>query len=392
MSRVLRLVAGRGEHPCHVDAYSAESRRAASRSSRRSGLGYDAPVRLLRFARSEPVTLATNLPDVAVTSRSVWDQRLEARGLAPAYSMNVLNYDAMSDVLLPRAAGYAAGFLEHFFAGQLDASVQPAGQTDPAILKLVARNGSKEAVEGVLLVYAEEAVSRQRQNVLAPTGAPLGAVPTGVVLANGQFPMRSTVGLPPGGRGAIYALDADNGKQLLAVRHDQGAMAKPGGGWRWRWQPLSVDGNGRVYAGIANPAPWGGSRRFPNGGWYRRQTLYTDSLVVLDGASGDLVWYDQVLRTTSGTTTSSSRPSSQRWRVGPRDRRGKGGRICLGSGHPRADLDAGRGNAPQRRRPIARDAGRGVPRPLRRRPHARWRTQRAGCSSRSSSSACGRAR
>ena len=36
----------------------------------------------------------------------------------------------------------------------------------------------------------------------------------------------STVGLPPGGRGAIYALDAATGKQLLAVRHDQGAVAR----------------------------------------------------------------------------------------------------------------------------------------------------------------------
>ena len=105
----------------------------------------------------------------------------------------------------------------------------------------------------------------------------------------------STVGLPPGGRGAIYALDAATGKQRW--RFD--TIEKP---WRNRraggggaWQPLSVDGGGRVYAGIANPAPWGGSRRFRNGGWYRGRVLYSDSLVVLDGGSGRLLWYDQVL-------------------------------------------------------------------------------------------------
>lgn len=153
------------------------------------GLRLEAPVRLLRRTMQDPISGAPIL-DVAVTSRSVWDQHLETRGLLPAYSMNVLNFDAISDVLLPRAAGYGAGFLEHFFAGQLDASVQPAGAQDPTILKLVARNASQEAVDGVLLVYAEESITRQRQNVLTATDAPqpLGAVPTGVVLANGLFP------------------------------------------------------------------------------------------------------------------------------------------------------------------------------------------------------------
>ena len=105
----------------------------------------------------------------------------------------------------------------------------------------------------------------------------------------------STVGLPPGGRGAIYALDAATGKQLWRFDTIKEPWRNPTAGGGGAWEPLSVDASGRVYAGIANPAPWGGSRRFPNGGWYRGQTLYTDSLVVLDGASGDLLWYDQVL-------------------------------------------------------------------------------------------------
>jgi outer membrane protein assembly factor BamB len=105
----------------------------------------------------------------------------------------------------------------------------------------------------------------------------------------------STVGLPPGGRGAIHALEATTGKQLWRFDTVKEPWPNPAAGGGGAWEPLSVDGSGRVYAGIANPAPWGGSRRFPNGGWYRGQTLYTDSLVVLDGASGDLVWYDQVL-------------------------------------------------------------------------------------------------
>ena len=68
---------------------------------------------------------------LVLASVSVWDQHLESRGLAPVYTMNVLNYDSISDVLLPRAAGYAAGLLEHFFAGRIDARVQPAADTAP---------------------------------------------------------------------------------------------------------------------------------------------------------------------------------------------------------------------------------------------------------------------
>jgi outer membrane protein assembly factor BamB len=105
----------------------------------------------------------------------------------------------------------------------------------------------------------------------------------------------STVGLPPGGRGAIYALDADTGKTLWRFATVKAPWRRPMAGGGGAWEPLSVDDDGTVYAGIANPAPWGGSPRFPNGGWYRGQTLYTDSLVVLDGATGKLRWYDQVL-------------------------------------------------------------------------------------------------
>ena len=105
----------------------------------------------------------------------------------------------------------------------------------------------------------------------------------------------ATVGFPPGGRGAVYALNVRTGRQVW--RFD--TVAKPwphvdaGGGGAWN--PMSVDEQGRLYVGVANPGPWGGTPKYPNGGWFRRSTLYTDSLVVLDGSSGKVVWYDQVL-------------------------------------------------------------------------------------------------
>ena len=104
-----------------------------------------------------------------------------------------------------------------------------------------------------------------------------------------------TVGYPPFGRGAVYALDAKTGD----VRWKFDTIAKPwlhpleaGGGGIWN--PVSVDDDGRLYVGTANPDPWGGTPALPNGGAFPGRVLYTDSLLVLDARSGRLLWYDQI--------------------------------------------------------------------------------------------------
>ena len=105
----------------------------------------------------------------------------------------------------------------------------------------------------------------------------------------------STQGFPPGGRGALYALSAETGRivwRFQTIKLPWSHPAASGGGGAWN--PVSVDEHGNVYAGISNPGPWGGSSAYPNGGVFPGPALYTDSLVVLDGASGRLLWYDQV--------------------------------------------------------------------------------------------------
>jgi outer membrane protein assembly factor BamB len=105
----------------------------------------------------------------------------------------------------------------------------------------------------------------------------------------------STVGYAPGGRGAIYALDAASG----AVRWKFVTIERP---WRYPleagggglWYPVSVDKSGRLYAGNSNPSPWGGTRKRPNGGAFPGPAPYTDSLLVLDARTGRLLWHDQV--------------------------------------------------------------------------------------------------
>ena len=105
----------------------------------------------------------------------------------------------------------------------------------------------------------------------------------------------STVGYPPGGRGAIYALDAATGARLwkfVTIERPWRYPLEAGGGGLW--YPVSVDERGRLYAGNSNPAPWGGTPRRPNGASFPGAVRYADSLLVLDARTGRLLWHDQV--------------------------------------------------------------------------------------------------
>lgn len=104
----------------------------------------------------------------------------------------------------------------------------------------------------------------------------------------------STVGIPPGGKGILYALDAATGRvrwRFDTVREDWAVPSQAAGGGAW-W-PASVARDGTVFFGTSNPVPWGGTPALPNGGAYRGRALYTDSLLALDGADGSLKWHAQ---------------------------------------------------------------------------------------------------
>jgi alcohol dehydrogenase (cytochrome c) len=104
-----------------------------------------------------------------------------------------------------------------------------------------------------------------------------------------------SVGYAPLGRGVIYALDARTGAvrwQFDTIQHPWPHPLEAGGGGIW--YPVSIDAAGRLYAGIANPTPWGGSPQLPNGAAFPGPVHYTDSLVVLNARTGRLLWYDQV--------------------------------------------------------------------------------------------------
>jgi outer membrane protein assembly factor BamB len=104
-----------------------------------------------------------------------------------------------------------------------------------------------------------------------------------------------TIGYPPFGRGAIYALDASTGAvrwKFVTVAHPWPHPLLAGGGGIWN--PVSVDAQGRLYAGNSNPSPWGGTPKLPNGAAFPGPVPYTDSLLVLEARTGRLLWHDQV--------------------------------------------------------------------------------------------------
>jgi len=102
-----------------------------------------------------------------------------------------------------------------------------------------------------------------------------------------------------GAMGIVYALDATTGKvkwRFNTVKGGAKLWGNPnvnnGGGF---WYPPAVDDRGRVFIPVANPAPFPGTPKYPNGSSRPGPNLYTNSLVVLDGETGRLLWYRQAL-------------------------------------------------------------------------------------------------
>jgi alcohol dehydrogenase (cytochrome c) len=98
-----------------------------------------------------------------------------------------------------------------------------------------------------------------------------------------------------GAVGIVYALDAATGNKVWSF--DTFPPIKTGkisGGGLW--YPPAVGSDGTIYLGVANPGLWPNSKANPNGSLRPGPNLYTDSLVALDGSTGKLKWYRQVIK------------------------------------------------------------------------------------------------
>lgn len=96
-----------------------------------------------------------------------------------------------------------------------------------------------------------------------------------------------------GQKGIIYALDLASGHTMwqFDTTTDNlwgNARVNSGGGL---WHPPSIDGEGNVYVGIGNAAPYPGNAEFPAGSSRLGDNDYAVSIVSLNPATGSPNWY-----------------------------------------------------------------------------------------------------
>lgn len=101
-----------------------------------------------------------------------------------------------------------------------------------------------------------------------------------------------------GSVGVIYALNEKTGKvdwsfDTVDTKDIWGNAAVNSGGGAW-YPPAIDTTSGLLYWGIGNPAPWPGTKEFPNGSSRPGDNLYTNSVVALNRKNGVLSWFNQV--------------------------------------------------------------------------------------------------
>jgi hypothetical protein len=135
----------------------------------------------------DPVTGA-GLENRRMTTVSIFDQHLRARGLQLIFALNCFNIDAAADILLPRAVAYSASLLHYFFRGRLEVRLEVTGLT-PTGLRIVNRTPGETMVGDVELYVDRDGGSRTRlaswpQLTLAPDD-PAGSGVLGIPPAPG---------------------------------------------------------------------------------------------------------------------------------------------------------------------------------------------------------------
>jgi outer membrane protein assembly factor BamB len=100
------------------------------------------------------------------------------------------------------------------------------------------------------------------------------------------------------GQAILWALNAETGEAKWKFEQvpanlwsSKNTSINSGGGL---WNPPTFGKEGNLYIGIANPAPWPGTAKYPWGSSRPGPNLYTDSIVKLNGETGKLMWYYQL--------------------------------------------------------------------------------------------------
>jgi outer membrane protein assembly factor BamB len=138
-----------------------------------------------------------------------------------------------------------------------------------------------------------------RLSQIPTTGIDIPPAVYGGLVYVSTVPGTGDVFYAPGGIGVIYALDAETGEVVwnFSTVDSPDLWGNPevnsGGG---AWYPPAIDvETGITFWGTGNPAPFPGTPEWPSGTSRPGPNLYTDSLVALDHATGEMIWYHQVL-------------------------------------------------------------------------------------------------
>jgi outer membrane protein assembly factor BamB len=101
------------------------------------------------------------------------------------------------------------------------------------------------------------------------------------------------------GVGVLWALEASTGRRLWHfdtvpenLWSSENVDINTGGGL---WYAPAFDEHGYMYVGTGNPGPFPGTNQFPWGTSRPGPDLYTDSIVKLNAATGQIKWYYQLI-------------------------------------------------------------------------------------------------
>ncbi|MBY0277527.1 PQQ-binding-like beta-propeller repeat protein [Candidatus Binatia bacterium] len=158
---------------------------------------------------------------------------------------------------------------------------------------------ANDGTDGIVALDATTGATlwSRKLTVTATDGVDIQPVAYGDLVFASTVPVSGEGPYRGGDRGVLYALRQDTGEVAWSfdtVDSDDlwgNPEINSGGG---AWYPPAIDeARGRIYWGIANPAPFAGVPGYPNGSSRPGPNLYTDSLLSLDVGSGVLDWYRQ---------------------------------------------------------------------------------------------------
>lgn len=283
---------------------------SACSDSPRSAVDPGIPPEVVQYADDWPLPGRDYL-----NSRATFDSSID--------STNIATLTPVWQVPLPGAGGYGNAATTPLIVGDriyiedLSSNIRAIDRESGALLWAREYGGFVIGPNGVAVGWGKVFAIRGTDTVVALdeiTGAEIWARPLKLTRTNGvdiqptvygDRVFVSTVpvsldGIYTGGdRGTLFALDQATGEAVWSFDTVDSPdlwgnpKVNSGGG---AWFPPAIDTRrGRIYWGIANPAPYPGTREFPNGTSRPGPNLYTDSLVVLDVLSGELDWFRQAI-------------------------------------------------------------------------------------------------